>query len=114
MGSLAHADDLRSLTLDPQSSKQQADIIDDFLAKNFLQLNTKLTNVSWLFMHTVPNRTPSQLMWVIYPWSHPMLPSVWGHGGLQILVQRKQSWRISVVPVERSSHLGALEFFMVI
>ena len=40
MGSLAHADDLRSLTLDPQSSKQQAEIIDDFLAKNFLQLNT--------------------------------------------------------------------------
>ena len=36
MGSLAHADDLRSLTLDPQSSKQQAEIIDDFLAK---QLN---------------------------------------------------------------------------
>ena len=35
MGSLAHADDLRSLTLDPQSSKQQAEIIDDFLAKNF-------------------------------------------------------------------------------
>ena len=39
MGSLAHADDLRSLTLDPQSSKQQAEIIDDFLAKKLLQLN---------------------------------------------------------------------------
>ena len=39
-----------------------------------------------------------------------MLPNVCGHGGLQILVQ---SWRISVVPVEHSSHLGALEFFMV-
>ena len=39
MGSLAHVDDLRSLTLDPQSSKQQAEIIDDFLAKNLLQLN---------------------------------------------------------------------------
>ena len=30
---------LHSLTLDPQSSKQQAEIIDDFLAKNVLQLN---------------------------------------------------------------------------
>ena len=37
MGSLAHADDLRSLTCDPQSSKQ---IIKDFLTENFLQLNT--------------------------------------------------------------------------
>ena len=40
MGSLAHADDLRSLTCDPQSSKQQAQISKDFLTENFLQLNT--------------------------------------------------------------------------
>ena len=41
MGSLAHADDLRSLTCDPQSSKQQAQIIKDFLTENFLQLISK-------------------------------------------------------------------------
>jgi hypothetical protein len=30
MGSLAHADDLRSLTCDPQSSKTQAVVINNF------------------------------------------------------------------------------------
>ena len=49
MGSLAHADDLRSLTCDPQSSRQQAQIINEFLAENFLQLNT---NKCELVVHT--------------------------------------------------------------
>ena len=115
MGSLAHADDLRSLTLDPQSSKQQAEIIDDFLAKNVLQFNTNkcelVVNAHGTQSHTISvdvgdiSLEPSH--------ASKCLGSR-GHGGLQILVQRKQSWRISVVPVERSSHLGALEFFMVI
>jgi len=39
VGSLAHADDLRSLTCDPHSSEVQAKIINDFLTANFLQLN---------------------------------------------------------------------------
>ena len=33
MGSLAHADDIRSLTCDPQSCKQQAQIIIEFLGE---------------------------------------------------------------------------------
>ena len=39
MGSLAHADDLRSLTCDVHSSERQAAIINDFFTDNFLQLN---------------------------------------------------------------------------
>ena len=40
-GSLAHADDLRSLTWDVHSSERQAAIINSFLTENFLQLNTE-------------------------------------------------------------------------
>ena len=41
LGSLGHADDIRSLTCEPQSSSTQATIIDEFLAENFLQINTQ-------------------------------------------------------------------------
>ena len=41
LGSLGHADDIRSLTCDPQSSNTQAAIVNDFLAENFLQMNTQ-------------------------------------------------------------------------
>ena len=39
VGTLAHADDLRSLTCNPHSSEKQALIIHDFLTENFLQFN---------------------------------------------------------------------------
>ena len=39
VGTLAHVDDLRSLTCNPQSSEEQALIIHEFLTENFLQLN---------------------------------------------------------------------------
>ena len=39
VGTLAHVDDLRSLTCNPHSSEKQALIIHEFLTENFLQLN---------------------------------------------------------------------------
>ena len=39
VGTLAHADDLRSLTCNPHSSEKQALIIHEFLTENFLQFN---------------------------------------------------------------------------
>ena len=41
VGSLAHADDIRSLACNPQSGQQQARIINNFLSENFLQLNAE-------------------------------------------------------------------------
>ena len=54
MGSLAHADDIRSLTCDPQSCKQQAQIIIEFLGENFLQLNADKCE---MVVHTHGSRT---------------------------------------------------------
>ena len=39
VGTLAHVDDLRSLTCNPHSSEKQALIIHEFLTENILQLN---------------------------------------------------------------------------
>ena len=39
LGSLGHADDIRSLTCNLHSSNIQATVIEDFLTKNFLQMN---------------------------------------------------------------------------
>ena len=41
LGSLGHADDIRSLTCDMKSSNTQAAIIDEFLTENLLQMNTE-------------------------------------------------------------------------
>lgn len=53
--SLAHADDLCSLTRDPHSERQAA-IISDFLTENFLQLNTKTVYTHMGFLQEHLNR----------------------------------------------------------
>ena len=41
LGSLGHADNIRSLKCDPHSSNSQATIINDFWVENFLQMNAE-------------------------------------------------------------------------
>ena len=68
MGSLAHADDLRSLTCDPHSC---GEIIKEFLTENFLLLNTDKCELT----HGCSTKN-SLLMWVQLPWNQPLPQNV--------------------------------------
>ena len=56
VGSMAHADDVRSLTCDPSSSERQTMVIEKFLSENFLKLNTDKCDI---LAHSSGSSTPN-------------------------------------------------------
>ena len=54
-GSMAHADDVRSLTCEPSSSERQTMVIEKFLLENFLKLNCDKCEI---LVHSSGNSTP--------------------------------------------------------
>ena len=52
-GSMAHADDVRSLTCDPSPSERQTMVIEKFLRENFLKLSRDNARFSFTLVETL-------------------------------------------------------------
>ena len=68
VGSMAHADDVRSLTCDPSSSERQTMVIEKFLLENFLKLNCDKCEI---LVHSSGNSTPDI---TVHVGSHSLKP----------------------------------------
>ena len=105
LGSLGHADDIRSLTCDPQSSNTQATIINDFPAENFLQMNTQKCELVIHSHGSVPNVQLEVCSATLKPTTASKYLGTWWTSDLNPMksITRKTSPR----PKRHSSHLVA-------
>ena len=108
VGTLAHVDDLRSLTCNPHSSEKQALIIHEFLTENFLQLNADKCE---LIVHSSGNHFDSTVklgFQTLKPTTaSKCLGTWWTHN----LTSTKSIAEIFVRPVKPSCHLEVLVSF---